>query len=122
MKQVVTWAPRLLGLAFAGFLALFAADVFDTPLSVPEKGFALLMHLVPSFLVLVALAVVWRREWIATLVFPLLAALHLAMAFGRLHWSAYVLIEGPLLLIGLLFLLSWRQRTAHAAGTPGVGP
>jgi len=118
----VYWAPRLLSIGFAAFLGLFAADVFDLPLSASEKTLALLLHLVPSLLVLLGLAVAWRREWIAALAFPLLAALHLSMAFGRLHWSAYVLIEGPLLLIGLLFLLSWRQRVAPRAAPPGARP
>ena len=118
-RSVVYWAPRLLGIAFAAFLGLFAADVFDLPLGPSEKALALLLHLVPSLLVLLGLALAWRREWIAALVFPLLAALHVALKLGQLHWSAYLVIDGPLILMGALFLLSWRQRAAIGDG--GLG-
>lgn len=114
MSPIVSWAPRLLALAFAGFLALFAADVFTSSLSLPQRGLALLMHLVPALLVLVTLALAWRREWVGVLVFPLLAALHFGLGSGHLHWSAYAVIDGPLILIGALYLLSWRQRAAAA--------
>jgi hypothetical protein len=36
--------------------------------------------------------------------------LYLVIATGRLHWSAYALIAGPLFLVGVLFLLNWRFR------------
>ena len=71
---------------------------------------ALLMHLVPTGIVLVALAIVWRREWIGALVFPLLALFQIVTKWGRLHWSAYAVIAGPLFLLGFLFFLNWRQR------------
>ena len=75
-----------------------------------QKALALVMHLIPTAIVLVALAVAWRREWIGAVLFPLLAVLHLVMAWGRFDWSAYVVIEGPLLLLGALFLVNWLNR------------
>ena len=109
-KRLLYWTPRLLCVLFAAFLAIFAADVIETPAGLGETMLALAMHLIPSVIVLAALIVVWRHEWVGAIVFPLLALLHLMLAWGRLHWSGYVAIEAPLLLMGLLFGLSWRYR------------
>ena len=109
-KGLVYWTPRLLCIAFAAFLAIFALDVFGMPVSLPKKLLALFMHLIPTWLVLLTLAVVWRREWIAAVIFPLLAVLHLATMWGRLNWPAFAIIDGPLFLLAVLFLLSWRNR------------
>ena len=95
-KRLVYWTPRILCIAFAAFLAIFALDVFGMPMSLPNK--------------LLALVIVWRREWIAAVLFPLLAVFHLATKWGQLDWSAYAIIDGPLVLLAVLFLLSWRNR------------
>jgi len=36
---------------------------------------------------------------------------YLLTAWGRFHWSVYVVISGPLFLVGVLFLASWLNRT-----------
>jgi len=109
-KRLAYWTPRVLCIAFAAFLSIFALDVFDTPGGFWQKSLALAMHLIPTAVVLAALAVAWRYEWIGAILFPLLAILHLVTAWGRLHWSAYVVIEAPLLLLGALFLVNWLNR------------
>jgi len=109
------WTPRILCIAFAAFISIFAFDVFEMPLSIPEKALALLMHLIPTFLVILALVIVWRREWIGALVFPLLAVVHLVTKWGVLDWSAYAIIDGPLVLLGVLFWMNWRSRQAVQA-------
>ena len=58
---------------------------------------------------LVVLALSWRWEWIGGILFPALGGLYLVTCWGRFHWSAYLIIAGPLFLVGTLFLLSWRQ-------------
>jgi hypothetical protein len=109
-RRLMSWTPRILCLAFAGFLCIFAMDVFDMPLGFWTKILALLMHLVPAAIVLVVLAVVWRREWMAAILFPLLAVIHLVTKWGQLDWSGYAVIDGPLLLLGALFLINWHNR------------
>ena len=109
-KRLVYWTPRILCIAFALFLSIFAMDVFGMPLDFPYKLLALFMHLIPTWLVLLTLAVVWCREWIAVVVFPLLAAVHLVTKWGQLDWSAYAIVDGPLFLLAVLFLISWRQK------------
>jgi hypothetical protein len=110
VRHTFFWLPRLLGIAFAAFLGVFALDVLGMPLSASEKAIALFMHLVPMMLVLAVLALVWRWEWAGAVLFPALAFVHLIAMWGRLDISGYVVIEVPLLLIGGLFLMSWLTR------------
>ena len=113
-QQLIYWTPRILTMAFAAFLSIFALDVFSEPLGVLDKAVALFMHLIPSLMVVAILAVIWRREWLGAIIFPLLATLHVVSMHGRLHWSAYAVIDGPLLLLAVLFLLNWLDRRSGA--------
>lgn len=110
-QQLLYWAPRALCILFAALAGLFALDVFNEGQGVWGTALALLMHLVPTFLVLVVLALSWRREWIGGILFIALAVIYAVwswnMPFGP---SAIPLISGMLLLIGALFLLNWQYR------------
>jgi len=108
-KRVVYWTPRIICIAFAAFLGIFAMDVFSMRVDFWHKALALLIHLIPTALVLIALMVGWRREWIGAVVFPLLAVFHLVTKWG-FHWSVYALIDGPLLLMAVLFWVNWSNR------------
>ena len=109
-KRVVYWTPRIICIAFAAFLGMFAMDVFGMQVDFWHTALALLVHLIPTVLVLMALMVVWRREWIGAVLFPLLAVIHLVTKWGQFHWSVYAVIDGPLLLIVVLFWVNWRNR------------
>ena len=63
-KRLLFWLPRGFCLLFAAFISLFALDVFSEGYSLGETLVALFMHLIPTFVILLALAVAWRREWI----------------------------------------------------------
>ena len=110
VRSWVFWTPRVMALLFAVFVSLFAFDVFDSRLDVWRTILALFVHLIPSFVVLLLLVVAWRWEWVGALAYTALSVLYVAAAWGRLHWSASVVISGPLLIIGLLFLLGCLYR------------
>ncbi len=111
--QLLYWAPRALCIAFAIFISLFALDVFEEGRGFWDTTLALLMHLIPTFLLLAVLAVSWRREWIAGIFFPLLGVLYVVWAWNRPFgsWSLFLLMAGPLVLTGALFLLNWHYRS-----------
>jgi energy-coupling factor transporter transmembrane protein EcfT len=114
IKRVVYWTPRILCILFAVFISLFALDVFEGGRGFWETSVALLLHLVPTIIIVAVLVVSWRREWIGGILFTALGIFYVAWAWGRFH-RVYAIISGPLLLIGILFLLSWRHRAVlHA--------
>jgi len=110
MKQLLYWAPRGLCILFALFISLFALDVFGEGYGFWETVVALLIHLIPTGIVLVVLALSWRWEWIGGVLFIALGAWYLVAVWGRFHWSVYLAISGPLFLIGVLFLINWRYQ------------
>jgi hypothetical protein len=103
------WAPRVLGVLFAGFVSIFALDVFGQGYGFWGTIAALFMHLIPTMIVLVALAIAWRWEALGGILFIALGAWYLT-SWPRFHWSAYLAISGPLVLIGGLFLIRWTSR------------
>ncbi|MBK9316624.1 MAG: hypothetical protein IPM55_20605 [Acidobacteria bacterium] len=106
-RQLVYWAPRVLALVFAAFISIFALDVFNEGYGFWQTIQALLMHLIPTALVLIGLAIAWRWEWLGALEFTALGIGYLIMAWGKFDWTAYAVISGPLFLLGALFLINW---------------
>jgi hypothetical protein len=109
-RHLLFWTPRVLGILFALFISVFALDVFSERYSLPRLLVALGMHLIPTALVVAALIVAWRWEWVGAVLFFGLGVTYLVTMRGRFDWSVYALIAGPAFLMGLLFLLNWRHR------------
>ena len=110
LKRLLFWTPRILCVLFAGFLSIFAADVFGEGYGFWKTILALLIHLIPTWLVLIMLAIAWRWEWMGGILLIGLGAFYLFEFRGRFHRSAYLCISGPLFLVGILFFLSWLSR------------
>jgi hypothetical protein len=110
MRQAIHWAPRILCIGFALFISVFALDVFSEGYAVGELLIALFMHLIPTMVVLAVLAFAWRRPQQGGALFVAAALLWLVTSRGE-AW----IISGPLLVVGLLFLLDGRSH--HRGGT-----
>ena len=105
--RALVWAPRILGIAVALFIGVFALDALG------EGPRAMLLHLVPTFVLLLAVLLAWHRPWVGAVVFSALSVGYAATVPDRPDWM--LVISGPLLVVGLLFLWSWRQpRGSHA--------
>lgn len=102
------WIPRLLGLLYAAFISLFAADVFSQDLGVWQTVLALGMHLVPTGIVLALLAVAWRWEQLGGALFIVAGLLYTMPALSRHHPDWALIVAGPLFMIGALFLAGRR--------------
>ena len=105
-KHILFWLSRILCILFAIFLSLFAFDIFNEGYGVRETVLALLIHLIPVFIVVAVLVLAWRRVSNGTLLFPVLALAYPVLSQGRQDWSAYLVISGPLVLQGVLFILN----------------
>ena len=107
-KRLLFWTPRVFCILFALFVSLFALDVFGEGLGFWKTILALFIHLIPTYIVIAVLVAAWRWEWIGGVLFIFLGVLYIYMWRG--HWSAYLVISGPLFLLGGLFLLNWFYR------------
>jgi chromate transport protein ChrA len=106
----VSWAARILSVVFALFMSIFAMDVFSENTSFGNMLLALCIHLIPTFIILLILLFSWRWEWIGATAYLLLGILYIFFANKKMDWTAYVLISGPLFVLGILFLIAWRQK------------
>ena len=118
--KLLFWAPRILTIAFIAFLSIFALDVFDEHLSFWPTALALLMHSLPSIVLIAALILAWRREWIGAVLYAAAGLLYVIWAATvsrpvspRLTWM--LAIAGPAFVIAILFLLNWRKREELSA-------
>jgi hypothetical protein len=116
-KNVLFWTPRILCLLFVAFISLFALDAFEGHRGLWDTAGSLLVHLIPAAVLLILLALAWRREFVGGLAFPALGAFYLVWSWGRFPWPTYAVISGSLFLIGSLFLLNWRYGTRLRAAT-----
>jgi len=106
-ERVAVWLSRCLCVIFAGLVALFALDAFDADASVWHNASALRIHLIPTGLILAALAVAWHRLRVGGLLLFGLGVAYLVLAWHQLRWWTARAIPGPLILLGVLFFGSW---------------
>jgi len=110
VKKILFWAPRILGVLIAIFVSLFALDVFGAGYNFWETIVALAMHLIPTAIILVILAVAWRWEWVGGILFIALGVFYITLFWDPSRLPAYLMISGPLFLVGILFLFNWCYR------------
>jgi hypothetical protein len=123
-KRALFWTPRALSILFIAFLSLFALDVFDGHLGFWQTALALTMHLIPSFVLIAALVLAWRWEWIGAALYGAAGLLYVWWVVSmsrpvppamRLIWI--LTIAGPAFAIAGLFLANWFKRgDLRAAG------
>ena len=115
-KRILFWLPRALSILFIAFLSLFALDVFGEQLGFWQTVLALAMHLIPSFVLIIALILAWRWEWIGAVLYAAAGLLYVVWVVSmsrpvpptvRLIWA--LTIAGPAFLIAGLFLVNWRK-------------
>lgn len=115
--RALFWTPRALSIVFIAFLSLFALDVFDEHLGLWRTVLALTMHLIPSFVLIAALVLAWRWEWIGAALYACAGSLYVwwvvsmsrpVPAAMRLIWI--LTIAGPAFVIAGLFLANWFKR------------
>lgn len=111
MKKILFWTPRILTILFIIFISIFALDSFGGDINVIAQIGEFLIHLIPSFVLIVLLYFSWRYEIIGATAFLLLAIAYLIIAWGKFPISTYFIISGPMFLISILFMANWFLKT-----------
>jgi len=109
-KRVLFWTPRIICIVFAVFISIFAFDVFEQGYGILKTIIALLIHLIPTGIVVIILVISWRWEWVGAILFNALAVFYLVWYWGKFPWINYLALSGPLFLVGVLFLINWVYR------------
>ena len=104
---LLLWAPRILGILVGLFLGTFALDAFREGRPMPEAIGAVLIHASPVLALLGVVALSWQWPWVGGVVFTGLAVTYGYLARHHPTWVSGIAV--PLLVVGLLFLLSWSR-------------
>jgi hypothetical protein len=114
-KRALFWTPRVLSMAYIAFLSLFALDVFGEGYGFWKTILALVIHLIPAFVLIVALILAWRWEWVGAAVYAAAGMLYLITLLPqrispavKLNWSLTIAV--PAFLVAAMFLANWLKR------------
>jgi hypothetical protein len=111
-KRLLFWAPRVLSILFIAFLSIFALDVFDGHHSFWQTILAFIIHEIPVFVLIAALILAWRWEWIGAALYGFAGLLDVAWVVSTsrppvLKLSMILGVACPALVIAGLFLANW---------------
>ncbi|MBT8259738.1 MAG: hypothetical protein KJN82_00360, partial [Bacteroidia bacterium] len=70
--KIVHWTPRILCILAILFLSLFALDAFGHEKSFWKQLLDFVIHLIPSFILLIILIISWKWELIGGIVFTVI--------------------------------------------------
>jgi hypothetical protein len=112
---LIYWIPRILCIFAILFVSMFALDSFDPNLTIWQQIGGFLIHLVPTYVLILFLVVAWKWELVGGILF-LIIGLGL-IPFLYIHnynmnhsvWmslSVILMLNGPFILVGALFMYS----------------
>ncbi len=113
--KLLHWIPRILVILAILFVSMFALDSFSSERTFWQNALALLIHLIPSFVLTGILIVAWKWEKIGgimlTVVGVVLSVLVFMLNFKRNHsfWMSLLIVLMiciPFVVAGVLFIVS----------------
>jgi hypothetical protein len=110
LKQILFWTPRILGILFTLFVGMFSLDVFGMGGGFWATLGGFIVHNIPTLILLAALVLGWRWEWVGAALFTGFGVWYLAEARGVSPMLYYVIFAGIPFLVGALFLVGWITR------------
>jgi len=103
-KKILYYTPRVLAILFTILVSLLALDVFSEYTGLELIG-ALLIHLFPTYILILVVLIAWKWEHIGGTIFIILGLLFILM-IGPEKDLSFLIIPGILISIGVLFLLN----------------
>jgi len=120
--KILHWTPRILCILAILFISLFAIDAFDNELSQWHQLRNFILHLIPSFTLIIFLALAWRKELLGGIILTLIGLILTPLLFrhnyGMNHslWLSLIVIltiSLPFFLTGILFIGSYFYKKKH---------
>jgi hypothetical protein len=106
-QKIIHWLPRVLAILFIIFISLFALDVFEMEAGFWQKIGGFLIHLIPSYILIIATIIAWKKEFIGGVLFIIFSV---ALAIWTRVELASLLVILPPFIIGILFLVAGRKK------------
>lgn len=104
LQKITHWLPRILAIFGVLFLGIFAMDVFVEYETLSDIAVALTMHLIPSFVLVVATIIAWRWRVIGGVIFVALGLFSILFFNTPQYLASFLIVTVPPLVVGFLFL------------------
>ena len=123
LKPFLYWLPRILCILAILFVSVFALDAFQPELTLWQQIQGFIMHLIPSFILLLFLLIAWKWELIGGVIFVLIGLvlspfvyMHNYNMNGSVWMSIGIIamITFPFIIVGILFILGHRVNKNQA--------
>ena len=123
--NILHWTPRILCILAILFISLFALDSFSSERSLWQNIAALMMHLIPSFVLLAVLIVAWKWEKAGGIILIIISLVFCIFVFilnyNRTHSIATslmiaLILDIPFVLAGILFIRSHFMKQKELSG------
>ena len=114
-NKVLYWAPRIICILSILFISLFAVDSFESDSTIWQQIGDFLLHLIPSFVLLLLLIIAWKWEFVGGIIFTLIGLGLSPFIFMHNYtmnqsiWmslSIVLMINMPFAIVGILFIIS----------------
>ncbi len=102
------WLPKILSIVFILFISIFALDVWAMEVTLQEKIIGFIIHLIPSFILLVITLVAWKHPFYGGLLFIIISIGYTLYFSTFEHIASFLIISLPPLIIGILYIISKR--------------
>ncbi|NER09636.1 hypothetical protein SAMN06265375_101850 [Muriicola jejuensis] len=118
-RKILYWSPRVLGILAILFISIFALDAFEPGLTLWQQLGAFLIHLIPSFVLLLLLLIAWKREMLGGILFFILGLVLSPVVFTlnyNMNHSVWMslgiigVITIPFVITGALFVANAMQK------------
>lgn len=118
MIKAIHWLPRILTILAICFVSLFALDAFDSNMTIMQQIIGFLMHLIPSFILLVLLGIAWNYKLTGGIIFVVTGVVFgIFLYIWNFRMNHNVLttlgivasLALPFVISGILFMLDYRN-------------
>lgn len=129
-NRFIHWTPRILCILAILFVSMFAADAFEPGLTLWQQIGGFLIHLIPSFVLILILVIAWKWELIGGTVIAIIGLILTPVIFitnYRMNHSIGMsigiisMITVPFILVGVLFIISHFMKRKQAKDIPAPG-
>ena len=105
LEKVIYWTPRVLSILLILFVSLFALDAFSEGAKWWEMIIGFIIHLVPSFLLVIALVMAWNWPRNGGTFFLALGITFVVFFWSPGNMTGAIMTSVPSFVIGLLFVM-----------------
>jgi len=117
-EKIIRWLPRLLCIGAILFISMFALDAFEPGKPFGQQLLDFMMHLIPTYILLLLLWVAWKKPFIGGILFAIIGIITSPFVYNlnynRTHsvmtsLSIILMITVPFIVVGVLFLVSHKR-------------